>query len=359
MKTNKIKILFLLPHLKAGGAERVVSFLFMRLNRAIFDPYLVVIGFKEESHYTIEAENIIYLNKERLRSALFDIIKLVRKVKPNIAFSSIGHINIYMGVLSIFFPKTIFIAREASVYSKMSSFNNKKQLPMVVLKKCYLRLNALVYQSNDMKKDFEQTFKIHPSKGHLIANPITTPSRFIKEPLKKSTFPIKFFIVGSLVLNKGHERVLKMLEHVDFDFELHIIGEGPLREKLEQRTASSRIKDKIIFRGLQKNMPQLYTEADFLIQGSYVEGFPNVILEALSFGIPCLVFDAPGGHREMITDTINGFIIPTEDQAPQIIEKAIRFNWDRIAIQKDVQNRFGAEKIIKQYETMFLNMVNQ
>lgn len=359
MTTNKIKILFILPHLKAGGAERVVSFLFLHLKRTLFDPYLVVIGFKEEAHYKIEAENVFYLNKKRLLSATFEIINLLRRIKPTIAFSSIVHINIFMGALKGFFSKTIFIAREASVYSIMSSYNNKKQLPIVVIKKCYQRLNALVYQSNDMRKDFEQTFKINPSKGYLIANPITTPSGIIKGYQKKSISAVKLFIVGSLVLNKGHERVIRMLEQVDFDFELQIIGDGPLREKLEQRISSSNIKSKTIFRGLQKNMYQLYNEADFLIQGSYVEGFPNVILEALSFGIPCIVFDAPGGHREMIIDAKNGFIIPTEDQAPQIIKKAITYNWDRKEIQKDIQDKFGAKKIIKQYETMFLSMVNQ
>ena len=77
-----------------------------------------------------------------------------------------------------------------------------------------------------------------------------------------------------------------------------------------------------------------------MIQGSYVEGFPNVVLEALSFGIPCIVYNAPGGHKEMIIEGENGYIIQNQEEAPKIIEKTIHHHWDRNAIRKDAFNRF-------------------
>ncbi len=106
-------------------------------------------------------------------------------------------------------------------------------------------------------------------------------------------------------------------------------------------------------------MEAIYASANFLIQGSYVEGFPNVVLEALSFGVPCVVFDAPGGHREMIIENKNGCIIKNEDEGSLIMEKTIHHHWDSLSIQKDAFVRFGAEKIIKQYETMFLKIQKQ
>ena len=62
MLKNKIKIIFFLPHLKAGGAERVVSFIFKNLDRTIFEPYLIVLGFEKEAQYAIEGQNIIFLD---------------------------------------------------------------------------------------------------------------------------------------------------------------------------------------------------------------------------------------------------------------------------------------------------------
>ncbi|MDB2456457.1 glycosyltransferase [Flavobacteriaceae bacterium] len=359
MKIKKTKILFILPHLRAGGAERVVSSIFKNLDRTIFEPYLVVLGFENEDQYSVEGENIIYFNKKRLRSALVDIIKIIKKLKPSIVFGSIGHINVYLGFLKFFFPKIKFIAREASVYSKMKSFNKRRQLPYFVLKRLYLKLDAIVYQSGDMKNDFENTFGVLQSQGHLIHNPITLNSNKHNNTLKIIQPPFKFIIVGSLVVNKGHDRVIELFKNLKLDYVLEVVGDGPLRENLENIVLNSEMTDKVIFRGLQKDMEVIYTSADFLIQGSFVEGFPNVVLEALSFGIPCIVFEAPGGHREMIVENKNGYFIKNKEEAPEVIERALRNNWDKGNIQKDAFARFGTEKIIKQYEKMFLKIKNQ
>ena len=356
---NRTKILLIIPHLKSGGAERVISSIFKNLDRTVFEPYLIVIGFEKENHYLVEDENVIYLNKKRLRNALYDIVKIIRVKKPDLVFGSIGHINIYLGFLKFFFPKIKFAAREASVYTKMKSFNKRRQLPIVLLKRLYQKLDAIVYQSGDMKEDFQDTFNILPSVGYLIHNPITLKSNKLTIVSEKKEFPYKFIIVGSLVVNKGHERILELFQKVKFDYVLEIVGDGPLRKHLDNLVSNSEMSDKVIFRGLHKDMEAIYASADFLIQGSYVEGFPNVVLEALSFGLPCIVFDAPGGHREMIIDNENGCIIQNKNEAPKIIEKIIRHHWDRNAIQKDVFKRFGSEKIIKQYETMFLKIKQQ
>ena len=359
MLKNKIKIIFFLPHLKAGGAERVISFIFKSLDRNLFEPYLIVLGFEKEAQYAIEGKNIIFLDKKRLRSALLDIVIKIGQLKPAIVFGSIGHINVYLGFLKFFFSKIKFIAREASVYTKMKSFNKRRQLPFILLKRFYHKLDTIVYQSGDMKKDFQDTFSILPSVGYLIHNPITYHSNKFSIVSEKITSPFKFIIVGSLVVNKGHKRIFELFEKIKFNFVLEVIGDGPLRKELEENSKALKIEDKVIFKGLQKDMEAIYTSADFLIQGSYVEGFPNVVLEALSFGIPCVVYDAPGGHKEMIIEGENGYIVQNQEEALKIIEKTIHQHWDRNAIRKDAFNRFRSEKIIKQYETLFQKIVDR
>jgi len=349
-----------LPHLKAGGAERVVSFLFMQMDKSAYDLNLLILGSKKDNHYDVQENNVYYLNIERLRDSFIEIIKFLRKTKPDIVFSSIGHVNIFLGFIKTFFPKTKFIVREASIYSLVKKLHKRPKLPKVFIEYCYQNLDNIVYQSEDMRNDFEKVFSIPSDKGVLIQNPITLlPQPVASQNLKNSSKAFKFIIVGSLIESKGHIRAFDSFKKAKFDFTLEIIGEGPLKDTLKERVNLLGMNDQIFFRGVEKDMKKVYTSADFLIQTSYFEGFPNAVLEALSFGIPCVIFEAPGGHNEMISIGMNGFIITNKNKPVDVIEKTILHNWNRMEIQKDVFTRFGSTKIIKEYETMFFKAINK
>ena len=71
---NKIKILFITPTLKAGGAEKVLTFLYNNISRKKFIPELIVIGSKKDSHFKINSNNVIYLEKDKLRKSFLHIL---------------------------------------------------------------------------------------------------------------------------------------------------------------------------------------------------------------------------------------------------------------------------------------------
>ena len=350
MGNSKIKILFILPHLKAGGAERVVSFIYNKIDKNIFDPHLIVIGYEKDNVYKLLNLNVIYLNRRRLRNALFKIAILVFKIKPDIVFSSIGHINLYLGFLKKLFPNIKFIAREASIYSVMKTFTKHLSLPHFILNFLYSSLDLIVFQSLEMMTDFNKNFKISHHKTCIINNPITFSKRSDFIFFKKPVLPYKFITVGSLVENKGHSRILNIFKLFDFDFRYNIVGEGPLRSNIEQKIKQLNLSNKVSFTGLQKNLTKFYSNTDFLIQGSFVEGFPNAVLEALSFGIPCLIFEAPGGHNELIIEGFNGMIIKDSDNLAELINNFVSFNWNRKLICDDAHKRFNSSKILNQYE---------
>lgn len=357
MKNNKIKILFILPHLKAGGAERVVSFICDQIDKNIFDPQLIVIGYEKDNVYKLLNINVIYLNRRRLRNSLFKIAILVSNIKPDIVFSSIGHINLYLGFLKKLFPKIKFIAREASIYSVMKTFTKHLSLPNFILNFLYSSLDLIVFQSVEMMTDFNKNFKISPYKTCIINNPITFSKRSDFTCFNEPLLPYKFITVGSLVKNKGHSRILSIFNSVDFDFRFNIVGEGPLRSNIELKVKQLNLSNSISFLGLQKDMTKLYSNTDFLIQGSFVEGFPNAVLEALSFGIPCLIFEAPGGHNELIIEGFNGMIIKKSDNLTELINNFVSFSWNRKLISDDAYKRFNSSRILNQYENIFKKVI--
>ena len=102
----KIKIMFILPSLSAGGAERVISFVSQNIDKKKFQPQLVIAGFEKDSVYDVSNVEVIYLNKPRILTALPSIVSLIKKNKPKVVVSSISHVNTAMSMLSPFFKKT-------------------------------------------------------------------------------------------------------------------------------------------------------------------------------------------------------------------------------------------------------------
>src|SRR5690554_4647746 len=117
MRKEKINIVFVIPSLAAGGAERILSFVAQNLNKETFNTTLLVTGYEKNTVYELDNLNIIYLNKSRVLKSFPTIFRFLKKIKPDIVVSSIVHLNILMAFMSPFFRSTKFVAREANVIS--------------------------------------------------------------------------------------------------------------------------------------------------------------------------------------------------------------------------------------------------
>lgn len=353
-KAQNKRIVFILPSLKAGGAERVISYISLKLNQEQFNITLIVLGFEKDKVYDTGDLNIIYLNNKRLLNSVFDLIKTFIKIKPSIVFSSIVHVNILMGLFSIFFSKVKFIAREASVVSKRNEFSKSKiRIISLLIKNLYPRLDVIVCQSTDMKKDFIDNFNIDERKIHVINNPITNEIP-IEKTFHKNKDIIKFITVGRLSKEKGHKRILEILAQIkSYNYLYTIIGSGPELEIIRNLIKELKITDNVILIPYSKNILSHLSKHDLFLQGSYVEGFPNALLESCSVGTPVLAFNAPGGTKEIVEDGINGFLVEDEMEFSNKLRDIRKLkSLDRNEVESSVTNKFNSKKIVNQYREL-------
>ncbi|HJD15957.1 MAG TPA: glycosyltransferase family 4 protein [Candidatus Enterococcus stercoripullorum] len=117
--------------------------------------------------------------------------------------------------------------------------------------------------------------------------------------------------VGRLTPDKRQELLIRAWEKNDEknDWELWIAGEGELKEYLEKLVKELNLSDSVKFISASKNIEDIYRKASFFAFSSRFEGFGLVLLEAMSYGIPCLSFDCPSGPRDIIQDNYNGYLI--------------------------------------------------
>ncbi len=352
------KILFVLPSLVAGGAERIMSFVSQEIDTSKFDAELLLTGFEKDTFYDVHKVKVTYLNKSRVLHSIWPLYQFIRQSKPDIVLSSISHLNSILGLISIFFPRIKFIGREANVLSVVKAYKgHNTALYNAITKISYRFLDMIICQSKDMKNDMQKNFGIPAEKLKLINNPITNDFH-LKGPSDKKHDKIQFITVASLKSQKGHERILKVLGNLDFDFTYLMIGDGPERERLKTLMEDLGIGPKITHIPHTKEVATYLAQSDLFLQGSYVEGFPNCLLESCSVGTPIVAFDAYGGLDEIIEIGVNGFIAKDETAYGDLIRKAIdETTWNPEKIRHSVHKKFSKEKILRAYEKLFLDVL--
>jgi glycosyltransferase involved in cell wall biosynthesis len=349
------KIVFVLPDLMPGGAERVMSFVATNISKKHFKVSLWVAGYSKNTKYDVSNIEVVYFNKSRILNAIPDFYLSLRKVKPDIVISTISHVNIVMGFLSIFYPKTKFIGREANVSSIKNQFATKKKfyniLPLSKLS--YRYLDIILCQSRDMYNDMKLNHNIPVNKLRIINNPITDDFKLKTKSLDKRGV-IHFITVARLKKQKGHERIIQAISKLNFPYQYTIVGDGPEKDNLFDLINELGINDKIKHIPYTSEVSEYLSNSDFFLQGAYVEGFPNCLIESCSVGTPIIAFNAPGGLDEIIEEGINGFIAENEDDfINNILKSTTSIQWSSKEISNSVTKKFNKRKILLQYEKLF------
>ena len=350
-----VRITFVLPSLKAGGAERVMSFVSQNLDKQKFKPFLLVAGFAEDTVYDVSGVEVIYLNKSRILSAIPQIIKHLIQYNPDIVLSSIAHVNKAMAIISPFFRNTKFIGREATILGKNNNRKIKTKSLVNIIPVSFNKLDALICQSKDMAMDMINNFNVSKDKIHVINNPISN------EPQVKKKFNndglLKLITVGRLTKIKGHLRILNVLSQMKIPFKYTIIGDGELRSEIFEKARILNIIDKIEHIPFTSEVNKFLARHDLFLQGSYVEGFPNALLESCVIGTPVLAFNAPGGTKEIIENGINGFMVETEVEYLKVLKSSFNFNPEEVS--ESVYRKFNQNVIIKKYEDLFIKITKK
>jgi glycosyltransferase involved in cell wall biosynthesis len=107
-------------------------------------------------------------------------------------------------------------------------------------------------------------------------------------------------------------------------------------ERLQKLVTDLDATDKVVLAGKQFNVEQYYLKSKIFAFTSSSEGFPNVIGEAMSAGLPVVAFDCVAGPSELIRDNVNGFLIPLFDY--QLFSEKL----EELMDNEQLREKFGA-----------------
>ena len=124
--------------------------------------------------------------------------------------------------------------------------------------------------------------------------------------------------LGRLSHEKGFLRLLdiwKMLHSYDEinEWKFVIVGEGPQKQEIEDKINSLNLQDSVILKPFTTEIHKEYLSASIYVMGSHFEGFPMVLLESTSYGLPPISFDIKTGPSDIIENEKSGFLIADGD----------------------------------------------
>ncbi len=124
---------------------------------------------------------------------------------------------------------------------------------------------------------------------------------------------VVLFSIGELNTNKNHEIAIRALAKLDDKNVYYLIcGEGDLLPELENLSISLGLKDRVIFAGYRRDIPETIKIADIFVFPSFHEGLPVSLMEAMSAGLPCVISKIRG-NVDLIEDKKGGFLYDSRD----------------------------------------------
>ena len=315
MNGIKPKLLIFINTLQSGGAERVVSLLVGHLK----DDFEIHLGlYCNIIDYEIPPEIKILDLKQPLKQPrvirLFKIPFLSYKVykycKQNNIKISVAflyrpcYINALMKSWWGYKGKVIMCERTHQTTMQQNQSRLYRWFSKFMVMFSYKRADLVLANSYAMQTDLIENFKIK-TPVRVIYNPIDL--NFIKT--HKDEVPdfvfdkniFHFVNVGGFRKEKNHLLLLQaffILKHLPC--KLVIVGGGIMEDDLKQKVSDLGLGDKVVFCGFETNPFKYVSRSDCFVLSSEVEGFPNVLIEALACGKPVISTDCSSGPRELL-----------------------------------------------------------
>lgn len=268
---------------------------------------------------SLKSIKILYLRKKTM-------VDKIKNIESDIIISSRFLFNRF---LSKYKQKEII-----SIAQEHRHHNNDKKY----IKKLLKSLNGIDYfmpVSKELADFYNQ--KLEDKKTKCIYIPHFLDD-FPEEVLNLDTNNI--ISVGRLSYEKGYLDLIDVFYKVHTvcpDLVLNIVGDGDQREAIQKKICKLNLQENIILHGFQNKefINKLYKKSSLYLMCSLEESFGLVLIEAQSFGIPCIAFCSAQGACEVINNNVNGFLIDDRNLNEMAEKIVILFN------DKDKLKKFG------------------
>lgn len=331
------RIAFYIGSLNKGGAERVITNLAEYFYSRGYQVYMVT-KFKAQNEFPL-SEGIVRviadLTKEEEKGRIANFFnrtlklrRILKEINPEVVVSFIGKSNL----------RTIAATRGTGVPAVVSVRSNPareigsgwKRLLTFAL---FGMAEGVVLQTTEARDFFPKSIRKKAIVLQNSLNPEFIRPAYTRERRKE------IVTVGRIDDNKNQKMLVEAfipLTDAFPDWKLVLYGDGSARDGLEARVRELQLENRILFKGVQSEIPEKIEGASVFVLPSKQEGMPNALIEAMVLGLAVISTDCPcGGPRDLIMPEENGILIPVDDT--KALTEALR----RLMEDEALRSRLG------------------
>ncbi|MDF1547117.1 MAG: glycosyltransferase, partial [Bacteroidales bacterium] len=345
-----------------GGMERVMSelILYFSKHKEFDEIHLVLYGITREIFYKIPDSVIIHRPSFRFNNAIrwFHAIrtlvflrKTVKCIRPVsvLSFGEYWNAFVIIALYGLIYP--IYISDRCQPDKSLGRFHDWLRM------KLYPKSRCIIAQTESAAEIYRRKYGLY--KITVIGNPIRTITS--RNDIHRELIVL---MVGRLIKTKHHDKLVEIFLKIRKPgWKLMIVGYDHLKQNvsfaLRKIIAEFHAEEDVLLVGKQVDVDSYYTRSSIFAFTSSSEGFPNAIGEAMAAGLPVVAFDCIAGPSEMISDGINGYLVPLFDYDlfQTRLEQLMDNESLRIALGlqacKDIK-RYSIEVVGKEYLKLFL-----
>jgi glycosyltransferase involved in cell wall biosynthesis len=306
--TQRRRVLLLIPHLGGGGAERVTSLLAQNLSREKYELHLGLIAQTEPATEVLPLRITVHsLGASRVRFAAIPLLRLIRRLRPDVILSGMMHLNSLVLLLRPFLPrKTAVLVRQNSTLSAALAYDNRPRIKRLLYRYCYRKADRVICQSSAMAADLIAELGLPSRLLSVLPNPVeveTLRAANADKPSKWTGPGPHLLAVGRLAHEKGYDLLLSALAIVRLRFpqtDLIVAGSGPEEAALRAACYKRGLESAVRFAGFVNHPHEYFPGSSVFVLSSRHEGLPNALLEAAAGGLPIVALPSSGGVKDLL-----------------------------------------------------------
>jgi glycosyltransferase EpsF len=364
---NKIpcRILHVFGTMNCGGAETRIMELYRHIDRQNVQFDFLVLN-NDKHYYSQEIQRLggrVFAVTNPRVSMIRHIVDMYKLMKSQGPFQAVhSHTSFHSGI-SLFVAKMAGIKYRVCHARTTSTKNSKSMLKRIQLfigrklisnfSTSFLAISQqsakYLFGDKMIKRDLvsivPNAINLQPYKKNDLNNIIN-----LKKELKISGDTLTIGHVGRFNFMKNHKFIIELANSLkvnNIKFKIILVGDGEMKNEIEQRVLNQNLKENFEFLGVRKDIPQLMKVFDVLIMPSLFEGLGGVVIEAQAAGTPSLVSDNLPEEVDMGVGLVEFLPISSPEKWS---DKLVKSNFNRNINIEKIHLNFQGKKFTLEHE---------